>query len=219
MRGFVFGRHGDTAAERPGVRGQRPAHGCGLWQEHSTAGLSRLCSGRRAQPRRTPPAGLGAPGRRPSSHRFIIVIMDGAGHLPATHITDQPTTLLSQPYPHPPSPTSPFLIIAWRLLSLPLLNFTKVPPSIITSGHDRGRADGWTGGRAGGRAGGYTCGESREELHKHAHRDDDEVDGWTGWAAGQGAISICPSLTQTSDLTTTVKPKWEGERGKGGEGS
>ena len=65
----------------------------------------------------------------------------------------------------------------------------------------------------------YTCGESRKELHKHTHRDDDEVDGWTGWAAGQGAISICPSLTQTSDLTTTVKPKWEGERGKGGEGS
>ena len=69
------------------------------------------------------------------------------------------------------------------------------------------------GGRADGRASGYTCGESREELHKHAHRDDDEVDGWTGWAAGQDVISICPSLTQT----ITVKPKWEGERGKGGD--
>ena len=66
------------------------------------------------------------------------------------------------------------------------------------------------GGRAGGRAGGYTRGECREELHKHAHRDDDEVDGWTGWAAGQDVRFALRSQT------ITVKPKWEGERGKGG---
>ena len=66
------------------------------------------------------------------------------------------------------------------------------------------------GGRAGGRAGGYTCGESREELHKHAHRDDDEVDGWTGRAAGQASFRFALRSHRLLPLNQSGKGKGEG---------
>ena len=62
------------------------------------------------------------------------------------------------------------------------------------------------------RAGGYTCGESREELHKHAHRDDDEVDGWTGWAAGQ---DVRFALRSHRLLPLNQSGKGKGEGGGG----